>query len=380
MEELKSKQKKEIKEFDRDKRIALKKVKASAGKGKKGKEKLEEAEKEWDVKYQSLLSRHKEELSSVEASASASASPETPSTATNENTDSKNDKGEEQQQESAVVQTLEPEQPQAQTQPQPQPQLSAKEKALAKRLRKKQNALKKEKEEQQQESAVVQTLEPEQPQPQPQLSAKEKALAKRLRKKQNALKKEKEREEQIANEVANAPNPRQIEIDTMKELYLNPKSLTIEEVAADGNCLYRAVGRQLDRLSTSSGNSSSTNNDYTNMRVVCADQLMKGREEYEPFTNLTEYNVNSYEEYVGKVRGSSEWGGHVELRALSTALQKTIVVYSAESSPLFITNDDGGANDAAADDDDNNVIRLSFHRKYYALGEHYNSVVPSRSN
>jgi len=334
MEELKSKQKKEIKEFDRDKRIALKKVKASAGKGKKGKEKLEEAEKEWDVKYQSLLSRHKEELSSVEASASASASPETPSTATNENTDSKNDKGEEQQQESAVVQTLEPEQPQAQTQPQPQPQLSA----------------------------------------------KEKALAKRLRKKQNALKKEKEREEQIANEVANAPNPRQIEIDTMKELYLNPKSLTIEEVAADGNCLYRAVGRQLDRLSTSSGNSSSTNNDYTNMRVVCADQLMKGREEYEPFTNLTEYNVNSYEEYVGKVRGSSEWGGHVELRALSTALQKTIVVYSAESSPLFITNDDGGANDAAADDDDNNVIRLSFHRKYYALGEHYNSVVPSRSN
>ena len=42
MEELKAKQKKEMKEFDKNKRIALKKVKASAGKGKKGKDKLEE--------------------------------------------------------------------------------------------------------------------------------------------------------------------------------------------------------------------------------------------------------------------------------------------------------------------------------------------------
>ncbi len=167
--------------------------------------------------------------------------------------------------------------------------------------------------------------------------------------------------------------------------------MTIEEVAADGNCLYRAVARQLDHLdsgvsgdgsgdgngnsnsSSSNGNDNDNGNDYTNIRMICADQMIKARDEYEPFADLTDSNVSSYEEYVEKVRGSSEWGGHVELRALSTALQKTIVVYSADSSPLFITNDNG-------DNDGDNVIRLSFHRKYYALGEHYNSVVPASSS
>ncbi len=42
MDELKAKHKKEIKDFDKNKRIALKHVKGSAGKGKKGKEKMEE--------------------------------------------------------------------------------------------------------------------------------------------------------------------------------------------------------------------------------------------------------------------------------------------------------------------------------------------------
>ena len=42
MEEIQAKHKKEIKEYEKNKRIALKKVKASAGKGKKGKEKMEE--------------------------------------------------------------------------------------------------------------------------------------------------------------------------------------------------------------------------------------------------------------------------------------------------------------------------------------------------
>ena len=42
MEELQSNHKKELKDFDRDKRIALKKVKTTAGKGKKGKDKLQE--------------------------------------------------------------------------------------------------------------------------------------------------------------------------------------------------------------------------------------------------------------------------------------------------------------------------------------------------
>jgi OTU domain-containing protein 6 len=233
----------------------------------------------------------------------------------------------------------------------------------------------------QQQSAPQQQSTQQPPQPQPQLTAKEKAIAKRLRKKQNALLKEKQREEQIANEIANAPNPREMEIDTMKELYLNPEQLNIEEIIADGNCLYRAIGRQLDHISSGigAGTSTSTNSSFANMRKLCADQLMKEREEYEPFTDLTDTHASSYEEYVEKVRASSEWGGHLELRALASALEKTIVVYSADASPLYIRCSNGGDDNDNDGDDEEGVIRLSFHRKYYALGEHYNSVVPSQS-
>ncbi len=228
------------------------------------------------------------------------------------------------------------------------------------------------------QSQPQQTKEEKEEDPKPQqkqLSAKEKALAKRLRKKQNALQKQKEREEEIANAIANAPNPRQLEIDAMKELYLNPHNLQIEEIAADGNCLYRAVARQLDYLGIllDGDDNSQSSSSYEQMRKICATQLLEARNEYEPFCDLADSNVTSYEEYVDKVRGSSEWGGHLELRALACALDKTIVVYSADGVPLYIRAKEDGS--TGNDDVEDGLIQLSFHRRYYALGEHYNSVV-----
>mmetsp|Transcript_7701 Transcript_7701/g.11543 ORF Transcript_7701/g.11543 Transcript_7701/m.11543 type:complete len:120 (-) Transcript_7701:147-506(-) len=111
------------------------------------------------------------------------------------------------------------------------------------------------------------------------------------------------------------------------------------------------------------------------VRQICAQELGDKKEEYEPFADLEEVNVESFEEYIEKVRDSSEWGGHLELRALAHTLKKTIVVYSTER-PLEIQGGHGN-DDADADNggDGSGVIRLSFHRQYYALGEHYNSVV-----
>jgi OTU domain-containing protein 6 len=76
--------------------------------------------------------------------------------------------------------------------------------------------------------------------------------------------------------------------------------------------------------------------------------------------------VTSFDDYVDRVRNSAEWGGHLELRALSLALERPIYVYSVQSGtkPLEI---DGGK--------DKPPIRLSYHLHYYALGEHYNQVV-----
>lgn len=261
MDELQAKHKKEIKTLEADRRTAIKKIKGTAGKGKKGKEILAAAESEWDEKHKALLQKHAEEIATV-----------MPTTSTNTNNELSD----------ATVQTAN---------------------------------IKDETKEEEEEEEV----------------ARQKALAKKLRKKQAKLEKELAREENIARQMANAPNPRQIEIDAIMELYLNQEQMEIEEVKADGNCLYRAIARQLEILGLG-------DYDYEKVRNLCSEEMMKHRDEYEPFADLHEMDVSSFEEYVDKVRCSNEWGGHLELRALAHGLKKVIKVYSTEG-PLEIKSD-----------------------------------------
>jgi OTU domain-containing protein 6 len=102
--------------------------------------------------------------------------------------------------------------------------------------------------------------------------------------------------------------------------------------------------------------------DYTTIRGACADALLRHEEEYAPFAESHDHG--SYVNYVERVRSSTDWGGHLELRALAGALRRPVVVYSADAAPLRLGEDENGED-----------ILLSYHRHYYALGEHYNSVV-----
>jgi len=102
---------------------------------------------------------------------------------------------------------------------------------------------------------------------------------------------------------------------------------------------------------------------------LCADTLLEKEDEFAPFCEYTD-TIPDFATYVDRVRNSSDWGGHLELRVLSLALHKHILVYSVQSKePLRIEPSDH----TAADDPD--PIRLSYHLHYYALGEHYNRVV-----
>ena len=62
-----------------------------------------------------------------------------------------------------------------------------------------------------------------------------------------------------------------------------------------------------------------------------------------------------------------EWGGQLEVRALACALNKKILIYDAQAPVLTISNNN--------EDNNDDFIRLTYHRHYYSLGEHYNSVV-----
>ncbi len=117
----------------------------------------------------------------------------------------------------------------------------------------------------------------------------------------------------------------------------------IKDVAADGHCLYRAIADQ----------SAST---YTEVRKTCAAYMEAHASDFAPFIE-----DESFGDHCAKVRSSAEWGGQPELLALARALNRPIVVYSRDSAPLRMGESDG------------EELVVTYHRDYYALGEHYNS-------
>ena len=79
----------------------------------------------------------------------------------------------------------------------------------------------------------------------------------------------------------------------------------------------------------------------------------------------------------GEIKGGAvEWGGEVELRCLCNILGVDIHVYSADAPVLRMCPDGVGEAESRVEGGDGMVLRVSFHKHFYALGEHYNSVVP----
>jgi OTU domain-containing protein 6 len=322
LEEMKVRHKKEMKSFEGEKLAAMKSAKS---RGKKAKTAIKEAEFKYEALQRDLTERHRME------------------------TDQLTNTGEDNIDESNVY---EDEKTTAQTTPEVDEQQTAEQVDEVKRL---------------------------------------KALQKKLKKKNTQRELEVNREKRISEEISMAgPSRRQMEIEALQMLHLHPRGFEVQEVEADGNCLYRAVGVQCGRLGLDVldgvGECS-----YGKIREICADVLLgSNRAEYEPFAEFGEGHATcnnggdhpaTFEEYVNKVRSTSTWGGQLELRALSEGLKCPIVVFSAEGPPLTMGAEyaPAGTQGVSCGDyglDANKALLLSFHRHYYALGEHYNSVIP----
>lgn len=86
------------------------------------------------------------------------------------------------------------------------------------------------------------------------------------------------------------------------------------------------------------------------------------------------------DKYCARLASSACWGGHPEIRALAGTLGLPIMVYQADGSPWKMsTSDDAlltGSGARSAEERELPVLRIAFLRFAYALGEHYNSVIP----
>jgi OTU domain-containing protein 6 len=106
--------------------------------------------------------------------------------------------------------------------------------------------------------------------------------------------------------------------------------------------------------------------DHNSLRGIASTYIRNHAEEFSPFIGV-EAADPEFEAYCEKVASltDAEWGGQLEIKALSAALSVPILIYAADV-PVLTMNDC----DAPVD----NPLRITYHKNYYALGEHYNSV------
>lgn len=163
------------------------------------------------------------------------------------------------------------------------------------------------------------------------------------------------------DDIKNIGGTRHIETQT---LIIKLKSLgfVIFDIPSDGNCLYSAIVHQLKEVCGKTFT-------VPEIRLKTSDFLKSNKDDFIPYLShpdtgemLTDQQFN---EYCYQVANSVQWGGEIELRALSHIFKIPIKVIQAEGSDVSIGIEYTNCN---------KTLILVFHRHMYRLGEHYNSV------
>ena len=189
---------------------------------------------------------------------------------------------------------------------------------------------------------------------------------------------------------------------------LGPIHQRVKEMVSDGHCLYRAVYDQLRELHLDAQTKLNDNaHPFMAVRQLCADYMRRHRDEFAPFM-LSDADLPltdaEWETYLRDLVDEQKavWGGHTEVVAMSKMLRRPIEIYSAEakmevgeefaaaaaaSSPAAAASVDAAsaavaslalsspASPSPSPAPPSVPLRISFHKHYFGLGNHYNSVV-----
>ena len=177
--------------------------------------------------------------------------------------------------------------------------------------------------------------------------------------KRQMKRREKEREQDEKNRITIETQNRERDKETNQiNAQVEDLGLHVKPMAADGNCLYRSIAEQLSLDDPSMARATA----YRVVRRRAANYMRQHKDE---FCCFLEDDID-FDDFCSKVESSNEWGGQIELRAISMAFNRPVYVYSADS-PVVIMGEDISST----------PLRISFHKKYLSLGNHYNSLVPN---
>ncbi|KAJ9108725.1 hypothetical protein QFC21_000045 [Naganishia friedmannii] len=163
----------------------------------------------------------------------------------------------------------------------------------------------------------------------------------------------------------------------------------LHEIEPDGHCMYSAIADQLYLLGLTKSPT------YTSTRRAASHYLAEHADAFLPFvasihgedmagaTDDGMMTAEGYREYCKRVEQSGDWGGEIEIQALSKYYN--IPIHVIQHGPPHIIShtpvDEGSGplTPEQAKAAGERVVRISYHRRMYGLGEHYNSLRPITS-
>jgi OTU domain-containing protein 6 len=187
-----------------------------------------------------------------------------------------------------------------------------------------------------------------------------KGPSKQQLKKAQRIAKEHERVKAIEEQNKNVVSERVIENKKLLA-QLSVLNLCIKEITPDGNCLYSAI---VDQLALH-GQTPFT--DHRILRSCASDYMLDHPEDFLPFLQVDDATIADLQKYCEELRNTNNWGGQLELMALTNALRVPITVHVADAPDIVMGEQYL---------DSTKTLHLSYHQHAYTLGEHYNSVVP----
>lgn len=164
------------------------------------------------------------------------------------------------------------------------------------------------------------------------------------------------------------------------------RGLEIFEINPDGHCLFSAVADQLAVLRIIPPGQAN----YATCRHAAADYIHSQPDIFLPFLPAIggEDAVGAtsqeglmtradFDRYCLTIRDTGAWGGEPEILALASAYNVPIHVVQGGTPPVVIHQPFGSSQQGNATD--KHVVHISYHRRMYGLGEHYNSLRPKRT-
>lgn len=199
----------------------------------------------------------------------------------------------------------------------------------------------------------------------------------RNRQKERLAKREAEIERmrrEAQDEADQQPDLKKIEQEALDKL-CSVLRLKQVDIQPDGHCLFNSILDQLKLRHSAKvmeynfpkgydGKRDVKDMDVYSLRRLSCSYVRENKDDFIPYLfDETTFSIKDVDEYTNSMESTAQWGGDVELLALSKIFNCCISVLMCGRSTLKV-NEEGS----------NEELKLVYYKHSYTLGEHYNSL------